>query len=197
MGKDQVEDAKGQQRQGMDKRGGNSVNEYMRARLLTNRHGKLTSDQWKDMVTEPLATLGLLLLPAVVILGPRLGAFIWGGFVLVSLGALIVLGAMLALRARRYARAPVHFAVLRAGNSPPFWAFWRPLVFHTETGAEQRFGKRLAPYTRLQRNREYLVYFLREDAADVLLSLAPVDHPDAALWQPSAYFQDRFAQRRR
>ncbi|MBI5666692.1 MAG: hypothetical protein HZC41_01680 [Chloroflexi bacterium] len=180
----------------MDRRTGDGVNEHMRARLLVNRHGKLTSEQWKDMVTEPLAALGLLLLPGIVILGPRLGALLWGGFALVALGALLALGVALALRARRYARAPVHFAVLRAVSSPPFWAFWQPLVFETEAGEPKHFGKRLAPYTRLRRDRQYLVYFLQEASTNVLLSLAPADHPDAALWQPSTHFQRRFEQRR-
>lgn len=181
----------------MDKNTDNSVNEHMRARLLVNRHGKLTADQWKDMVTEPLVTLGLLLVPGILVLGPRLGAFIWGGFALVTLAALIALGVSLALRARRYARAPIHFAVLRPVNSPPFWAFWQPLLFDTETGEQQQFGKRLAPYTRLQRDRHYLVYFLEEANTKVLLSLAPADHPDAALWQPSSHFESRLKQRHR
>lgn len=179
----------------MDKR--DSVNEYMRARLLVNRQGRLTTDQWKDMVTEPLAVLGLLLVPGVFILGPRLGAFIWGGFALVTVAAVIALAVSLVLRARRYARAPVHFAVLRAGAAtPPFWAFWQPTVLYTETGEPLRFGKRLAPYTRLRRDLVYLVYFLQEDKTNVLLSLAPADHPDAELWQPSATFHSRFSQRR-
>ncbi len=179
----------------MDKR--DSVNEYMRARLLVNRQGRLTTEQWKDMVTEPLAVLGLLLVPGVFILGPRLGAFIWGGFALVTVAAVIALAVSLALRARRYARAPVHFAVLRAGTAtPPFWAFWQPTILYTDSGEPLRFGKRLAPYTRLQRDLVYLVYFLQEDKTNVLLSLAPADHPDAELWQPSANFHSRFGRRR-
>lgn len=168
----------------------------MRARLLVNRHGKLTTDQWKDMVTEPLATLTLLFIPGAVILGPRLGAFIWGGFMMVTLAAIIALAVSLLLRARRYARAPVHFAILRAGDHiPPFWAYWRPTVLYAENGNATRFHKRLAPYTRLQRGQQYLVYFLQEDQANVLLSIAPADHPDADLWQPSAQFQSRLNRR--
>lgn len=182
----------------MDKRAGDSVNEHMRARLLVNRHGRLTTDQWKDMVTEPLATLGVLLIPGVVILGPRLGAFIWGGFALVTVAAIVALAVSLALRARRYARAPIHFAVLRAGAAtPPFWAFWQPTVLYTDAGEALHFGKRLTPYTRLQRDLTYLVYFFQEDKTNVLLSLAPANHPDAELWQPSATFHSRFGQHRR
>jgi hypothetical protein len=169
----------------------------MRARLLVNRHGKLTTDQWKDMVTEPLVTLGLLLIPGVVILGPRLGAFIWGGFVVITLAAFIALAVSLLARARRYARATVHFAVLRAGDHiPPFWAYWRPTILYAETGEAKRFGKRLAPYTRLRRGQQYMVYYLQEDQTNVLLSIAPTDHPDAELWQPSAQFQSRLSHHR-
>lgn len=174
-----------------------SVTEYMRARLLVNRHGRLTTDQWKDMVTEPLATLGVLLIPGVFVLGPRLGAFIWGGFALVTLAAVLALVISLALRARRYARAAVHFAILHGGAAtPPFWAVWRPIVLYTEDGEAVRFGKRLTPYTRLQQNVPYLVYFLQDGTTNVLLSLAPAHHPDADLWQPSAAFHSQFGRRR-
>ncbi|GIL11722.1 MAG: hypothetical protein BroJett038_04420 [Chloroflexota bacterium] len=175
-----------------------SVNEHMRARLLVNRHGKLTTDQWKDMVTEPLTVIGLLLLPGILILGPRLGAFIWGGFALLTLLALAALAVLFIGRGRRYARAPVHFAVLQAGGGfQPFWAFWKPVVLHDISGEAVRFGKRLTPYTRLQPHRDYLVYYLKDRDTNVLLSLAPADHPDADLWQPSETFQNRFARRSR
>ncbi len=171
------------------------VNEYTRARLLVNRHGKLTTDQWKDMVTEPLVTVGLLLLPGVIILGPRLGAFIWGGFAAVTL---LALAALLIGRGRRYARAPVHFSVLHTGSSVrAFWAFWKPLTLYTAAGDTVQFGKRLTPYNRLQPNRDYLVYYLKDRDTNVLLSLAPADHPDADLWQPSEVFQERLARRSR
>lgn len=149
------------------------------------------------MVTEPLATLGLLLIPGAVILGPRLGAFIWGGFVVVTLAALIALAISLLARARRYARAPVQYAVLRAGDHiPPFWAYWRPTVLYTEDGDARRFGKRLAPYPRLQRGKPYMVYFLQEHQTNILLSIAPTDHPDAESWKPSAHFQSRLSHHR-
>ena len=146
------------------------------------------------MVTEPLVTLGLLLIPGAVILGPRLGAFIWGGFVVVTLAALIALAVTLLARARRYSRTPVHYAVLLAGDHvPPFWAFWRPTVLYAENGDAKRFGKRLAPYTRLRRGQPYMVYFLQEDQTNILLSIAPADHPDAERWQPSVQFQHRLS----
>ncbi|HEX2908734.1 MAG TPA: hypothetical protein VHO69_17820 [Phototrophicaceae bacterium] len=174
-----------------------AINEYMRARLLVNRHGKLTSDQWKDMVMEPLTTLVLVLFPGVVILGPRLGAFIWGGFTFVTLAALVVLAVSLATRARRYARAPIHFIQLRAGkHNPPFWAYWKPTTLYDDSGTPWRFGKRLAPYLRLQPDASYLIYYLQEAETNVLLSLAPAEHPDAELWQPSTNFERRLTQRR-
>lgn len=182
----------------MEKYKRDTVNEYMRARLLVNRHGKLTADQWKDMVMEPLTLLALVLVPGILIIGPRLRVLMWGGFTLVILLALGAVALSLILRARRYARAPVHFAVLRAGQYiQPFWAFWKPLELYSESGQMLAFGRRLAPHTRLRRDQDYLVYYLEEAHTNVLLSLAPADHPDAELWQPSSVFANRFARRSR
>lgn len=171
------------------------VSEPMRARLLMNRHGTLTADQWKDMVFAPLVSLLLVLAPGIVVLGPRLGALVWGGFGLVALLSLAAVGVMLALRARRYARAPVYFAVMQGVQSRPFWMFWRPTVLRDSAGAPVRFSKQLAPYTPVRAGADYLVYYLRDGDVQVLLSLAPADHPDADLWRPSDTFEARFARR--
>ena len=66
------------------------VSSQMRSRLLTNRHGKLTSAQWKDMVTEPLGVMLLLLAPANIILGPRLLRFATR-FLVLGLVALVLI----------------------------------------------------------------------------------------------------------
>jgi hypothetical protein len=168
----------------------------MRSRLMTNRHGKLTSDQWKDMVTEPLIVLLLLLVPLILFLGPRLLMLTARGIIFVWVIALIVVFVPMLFRARRYARAAVYFDRLYAGDHPgPAFLFWRPTVLYTEDGTEIRFKRRLAPVSQLRPNRAYLVYYLRDASEYVLLSMAPADHPDSHQWQPSSAFHERFARR--
>lgn len=175
-----------------------SVSPDMRDRLLTNRHGKLTSDQWKDMVTEPLAILLVLLMPLVIIAGPRLVAFTLRGIVIVLVAVVVLVILPLLFRARRYARAAVHVETLYAGDNPrPMLLFWRPLVLYTKAGNLIRFKKRLAPNVRLRPNHAYLAYYLRDAGEYVLLSIAPADHPDSDRWQPSSAFHERFARRMR
>ena len=172
------------------------VSMQMRQRLLTNRHGKLTTSQWKDMVTEPLGVLLLLLAPAIIILGPRLLHFATR-FLVVGLVVLVLVVVIpMLFRARRYARAPVYFERLYGGDRPAArLLFWRPQVLYTGKGKAIAFKKRLAPSTRLRANHAYIVYYLREADHHVLLSLAPADHPDAEKWQPSASFHARQAKR--
>jgi hypothetical protein len=172
------------------------VSQDMRSRLLTNRHGRLTSDQWKDMVTEPLAVLLLLMVPIVLILGPRLTVIVARGWlILLAVGLLVVVIPTL-LRARRYSRAPIYFERLYAGDNPvSILLFWRPQILFTEDGEERRFRRRLAPPMRLRPNRAYLVYYLQDNQQPVLLSMAPADHPAIDQWQPSAAFHERFARR--
>jgi hypothetical protein len=172
------------------------LSQEMRSRLLTNRHGKLTGDQWKDMVTEPLVVLLLLLAPAIIILGPRIGALIARGWLALLVGGLLVLVIPILFRARRYARAPIYFERLYAGDNPASnWLFWRPQVLSTESGEERRFKRRLAPALRLRPNHAYLVYYLRDAGQYVLLSMAPADHPESERWQPSTAFYERFGRR--
>ena len=173
-----------------------AISPEMRDRLLTNRHGKLTSDQWKDMITEPLVILLILVVPIIVFMGPRAAALTARGIGFVLLVGLILLGVPMLLRAQRYARAPVYFARLYAGDSVGPVAFVRrSQTLYTEDGKKVRFQKRLAPALRLRPNHAYLVYYLRDREQNVLLSLAPADHPDAERWQPSTAFHERFARR--
>ncbi|MBZ0304212.1 MAG: hypothetical protein K8J31_31040 [Anaerolineae bacterium] len=172
------------------------VSSEMRARLISNRNGKLTVDQWKDMVTEPLTILLLLLAPLVIVMGPRLAAFSIRGWIIVLLVGTTLLSVPLIFRAWRYARAAIHFEKLYAGDHPsPAVLFWRPCVLYTDKGTEVRFTKRLAPVVALRPNHAYIVYYLRDSGQHVLLSLAPAEHPDAERWQPSPAFHERFARR--
>lgn len=168
------------------------VSVQMRERLRANRFGKLTSSQWKDMVTAPLTTLLILLAPALLLLGPRVVALSARWLLIGGVIFLAVLLVTTLFRARRYARAPIYFDTLYAPDRPlPPWLFWRPQILQTASGEAMRFERRLAPYVRLQPNQPYLVYYLREPGYDVLLSIAPAQHPDAAHWQPTEAFYDR------
>jgi hypothetical protein len=165
------------------KRKRDQVTEPMRNRLMANRDGRMYRDQWLDIVTDPLVTLLLLLAPALLVLV----------LLLVMLALLVV---PVAFRARHYARAPVHFEVLYGDANPrPPWMFWRPQVFYTGDGQPVRFGRRLAPFMFVRPEQAYLVYYLRDTSGNVLLSLAPADHPDAERWQPSKFFESRFTRR--
>jgi hypothetical protein len=180
----------------MEKPKNDFISDEMRVRLLANRNGKLTIQQYKDVITAPLATLLVLLAPLIVILGARLAVLSLRGLWIVLLVGLVVVLVPLVLRARRYARAPVHFAILNAGDHPrSFWEFWKPQVMVRQDGDPTTFRSRLAPYLPLRPNHDYVVYYLEEVGGAILLSLAPADHPDAVQWQPTSVFQTRFKQR--
>jgi len=175
-----------------------AIPDEMRVRLLANRNGRLTVQQYKDVITAPLATLLVLLAPFIIIFGARLALLTLRGLWIVFLLGGVALLVPLVLRARRYARAPVRFAVLNAGNAPrSFWQFWKPQVMSTHAGEAVQFRTRLAPYMPLYPNHDYLVYYLEEPGGNVLLSLAPADHPDAENWQPTSVFNTRLKQRAR
>jgi hypothetical protein len=180
----------------MEKVKRDSVTSEMRERLLANRHGKLTSSQWWDMITEPLVILLLLLAPGMIILRSALVAMFIGGFWMIGTGALIGLGILLLIRARRYARMPVRFKTLYAGNeSRPMWMFWKAWTLYDEAGKKVRFPKSLAPSIPLHAGEAYLVYYLDDGGSLVLLSIAPAEHPDAGVWKPSPVFEERLARR--
>jgi hypothetical protein len=181
----------------MEKPKKDAVSKEMRARLLANRNGRLTVQQYKDIITAPLATLLVLLAPLIVILGARLAVFARGLWIVLLIGIIGLLLTLL-LRARRYARLPVHFAVLNAGEQPrAFWPLWKSQVMYTQAGEAVSFGSRLAPNLPLRPHADYLVYYLEDTGGRILLSLAPADHPDADQWQPTGVFDTRFKQRSR
>lgn len=168
----------------------------MQKLLLTNRDGKLSAGQWRDMITEPLVTLLLVMTPGIMILGPRFSSFILGGFWIISGLAVLGIAVTVIFRAQRYARLPVHFEVFYAGNEfRPFWLFWRPQTLYTRADKPIKFAKSLAPYMPLEPGAPYLVYYLKDTTSNVLLSIAPAEHPEAAKWQPSGVFESRFKRR--
>lgn len=165
----------------------------MRDRLLANRDGKLTADQWLSVVTKPLLQMLLLFGLGVVVFGPRMllltARWWWIGLILI--GVLFVLP--LVLRAQRYARLPIHFTRLFA--DVPFRPWWRPTIFYTEADEPVEFKRRLAPSMPLRIDGEYLVYYLEDGSQRVLLSLAPADHEDAEQFLPTDRFKLRFNRR--
>jgi len=177
------------------KRKADIISDEMRQRLLANRDGRIATDQWLDLVTEPLVILLLLVVPLAVILAPRFAFFALSlRLPLILLVVLIALGLPTLIRARRYARARIHFDVLYADerrHAPLL--FWKPQRFETKDGRIVEFSRRLAPYMFYRPGYPYLVYYIEEPRGLVLLSVAPADHPDAESWYPTKFC---FAQRR-
>ena len=169
----------------------NGVTKEMRICLEANRRGRLSTGQWLDIVTEPLTPALLLMLPAIVVFGPRLLSLLrWLPVIILLVIALIIVP--LVFRARRYARGALRFAVLetRSGLSPR-WMFWKRPEFTASDGKTLRFAKRLVSHMPLQRGRAYLVYYLDDPGGLVLLSLVTADHPDSERWRPSEDFKRR------
>lgn len=173
------------------------VSPEMRSRLRLNRDGRMTSDQWKDMVTQPLVVLLLLLVPIILFAGPRIIALSWRGMLFVVVVLLLIVGVPMIFRAFRYARLPVNYDRLYTGVFVPSRLFfWRPTTLYTSGGEPVRFTRRLAPFMRLEPESAYLVYYLQEPHENILLSMAPAEHPQAGEWEPSEFFHTRRAQRR-
>ena len=169
----------------------NFVVPEMRQRLNTNRSGKLTPGQWMDIVLQPLTPMLLVLFPGVLIILPRLWfAVARGGWFLLIL-LVVVLGSSFVMRAQRYARAPIRFIELQAQGEAPLMRFWRATLLKDDNGKSFRFNKRLAPRPILEKERRYLVYYLLDHDEPILLSLAPLDHPDSSKWQPDRMFYTR------
>ncbi len=172
------------------------ISSSMRSRLERNREGRLAGAQWLAVVTQPLTALLVLLAPLVIVFGPRLLIFSLRGIGLIVLLVLVLLLVPAMFRARRYARAPLHYAQLTAGASPvAFLFFWWPLVMQDAQGDSLRFQRKLTPLPRLQSGQNYLVYYLQEADQRVLLSLVSADHPDAQRFQPTERFRRRAQQR--
>lgn len=156
------------------------VSKAMRQRLLANREGRLSSEQWRELVTEPLTPLLILMIPGIFVAG-RVGA---RGLLFVAAIAAVVFALPLIFRAWRYSRPTIEHATLYTStDAMARWLLWKPLVLYTARGEPLRFRRRVAPLTILKPDTAYLVYYLQEANA-VLLSLAPDDHPDSLGWRP-------------
>lgn len=166
------------------------VSPQMRERLQANRQGKLHSDQRREIVVEPVITVLLLMVPAIILLRSFLLTLLVGWLWMVGVGALLVGGLVLFRRMRRYARVPVYFGVFRSLDKlPAKWMFWKPIILRASDGTLQAFKHSLAPDKRFQANQEYLVYYMKSNEGVILLSFAPTDHLENNLWRPAKDFK--------
>jgi hypothetical protein len=172
-----------------------SVRQEMLTRLRRNRDGRLTPDQWIAMTTEPLVTVLLLLSPVILIIGFRLPLLATRG-VLIALVVIVVLGFMLLMRARRYARANLNSGILYAAEQPLVRRLLgQAAVFYDDAGDVYKFSHWLAPRVPLIPNHPYRVYYLREADQTILCSLMSQDDPEFSQYQPTPTFQARTARR--
>jgi hypothetical protein len=180
-----------------ESRKADTVTPKMRAHLLSNRDGKIARDQWLDLTGEPVVAVLLLVVPAAIIFGPRLAMFVMSlDWPLLVLLVLLGIVSPLVVRAFRYRRAPVHFAVLYGASNPTAsLMFWRAPQFQTKNGKAIRFYKRLTTLMVVRPGQAYLVYYVEEKRGKVLLSAAPANHPDAQAWYPSEAFEARRGRR--
>jgi len=179
----------------MTKRKRDILNAEMRDRLRSNREGRLSSAQWIAMTSDPLVTLMLLLAPAILIVGLRLPALLSRAW-LILLVILVVYGGMILLRARRYARARVHYKVLYAARPTLTRKALRRLPsFYDDRGQVFRFARWLAPRVPVMNDHAYMIYYLDDPKERVLCSLVPLTHEDADKFKPSPEFERRFERR--
>jgi hypothetical protein len=172
------------------------VSPQMRERLLANRRGKLHNEQWREVVTEPLITILLLMVPVIILLRSFLLTLFVGGLWMVGVGALLAVGIMLFMRARRYARVPVYFGVFHTPNKlPSKFMLWKPIILVLSDGTLLQFRYSLASDKHFKVNQEYLVYYLKSAEGYTLLSFAPTDHLESHNWRPAKDFKTSFIQK--
>lgn len=164
------------------------VSDEMRRLLAMNREGKLTSDQWLAAVFEPLTPLLILLTPFIILLAAQAGRV----GVMLGLGLGFVGTLWLGLsRMWRYARTPIQFSVMAAsGDFQPIRLFGPPRFLALDTTAFT-FKRRYTPKFALTKGLSYGVYWMDDGNAPVLLSLYPIDHPNASSWKQSPAFEPR------
>ncbi len=168
------------------------VSEEMRRLLAMNREGKLTSDQWLAAVFEPLTPLLLLLTPFIVLLAVQAGrAGVLGGL---AFGLVIVVWLSLS-RMLRYARAPLQYSIMTSNADFLPQRLFGPPKLTDLAGETYAFKRRYSPKFTLAKGAQYGVYWMHDGNAPVLLSLSPLDHPNAPSWKPSPAFELRRSKR--
>lgn len=176
-----------------EKRKRDPVTADMRQRLLANRDGRLTPAQWGELIAQPLFMLILLLGMGIAALGTRMVLLVRFWWLIIPLLLIVIVTPMI-FRAFRYARMPIKITHLNAGVQS--WRAWgKTLNFYipddTPEGKPVKFSARLSSSLPLTTDVEYLIYYLDEPNGRVLLSAAPSEHEDAALWQPTKNFEIR------
>lgn len=165
--------------------------------LSINRHGRLASDQWLTLVTAPLWTLLTLAIPVILLFSlPQMRVLLRAVRLMPLLLLALLAGGviMFVLRARRYARAPLYSAVVYAGDSArrSWWGrLRRRMEVYDEQDEPLTFNNFIETPPALVPEIPYLVYYLEDLDQRTLLSYAPLEHPDIALWEPSDKFKKR------
>lgn len=153
----------------------------MRGWLAKNRKGRLAFGQWLRLTLQPLLVMTLLLLPLLLIIGPR---FIVLSRWLIPLIAFVLL-TPIATRGWRYARLPIQSEILYTDETVPRWQFWKPFQMQTTHSQPIRFQQRLTSRLTTRPDTPYIVYYLQYKDDYILISLAPQRHPESDQWQPS------------
>jgi len=159
----------------------------MRLWLAENSNGHLAYDQRLNLITRPLGTLVLLMLPLVVLFGftplgqLRLVALSRYGALLIPL-LLVGLVGVLVLRTWRYVRMPIQHATLYGGERD---RLRRRLTTYTPSGEPLRFDSFASRLPELERDEPYVVYYYDEPSGKTLLSYAPLDDAREQGWLPA------------
>ncbi len=138
----------------------------MQTCLTANRQGKLSREQYRELVMEPL-TIAILLLPAFILV--RSQTPLPGGWMLgvIALGLLVL---WILRRAVRYRRIQVQTLTLRAEKSRR--VLWRGVALSDNAGQVTHFARSLAPRFTLERGHTYRVYYFVDAGRNILLSIA-------------------------
>jgi hypothetical protein len=172
-----------------------TVSNEMRTLLAVNRTGKIASAQRRDIVIAPLMTLLVWAIPLSVVFLPMVLRMTVRLQVILPI-VIVLYGGTMIYRAIHYSRASVQVATLTSSSSvASFWTFVRAVKLHDESGNVLQFGLWLAPRIQLKRKQAYLVYYLLDGDSNILLSIAPADHPDADQWQPSEQLKKKMERR--
>ncbi|MCA0458329.1 MAG: hypothetical protein LCI00_30475 [Chloroflexi bacterium] len=161
------------------------VSPRMRQFLLANKKNRLHPDQLREVVLEPFVSLlVLILVPAIILLRSMLFTLFVGGLWMVGTVGIVYGLFRLYQRWLRYRRIKIFYAICHSGAQlPPRWQFWKPFSLITQSGSVMRFKRSLAADKKLQIDQYYLVYYYKEHNHAVLLSFAPLDHPEIDLWK--------------
>ncbi len=152
--------------------------------LERNRQGRLSSRQWRQLITEPLTTLLLLSVPLILLVA-RYG--IAGRVIVLALIAGFAL--TMGLRALLFARVKLSYRLLYAERLPARWKFWRKTRLSSQSGQVMRFDHRLAERQKLKPDQALHVYYAEAGGRRILLSMLPERHPQADLAEPSPHFE--------